>query len=392
MSGLTPEGFVAKTVSEIIAELQAAQRSTVDGSLNTSATGVIANLNMSFALELAACWEAIAEVYDAHDPVSAEGIAADANGSLVGVPRLPATQALATLQLTMAPSTLVPSGSVVSDPTRPSVRFVTLEDALTSTTSTSVDVAAAAETAGELTAGANTLTKIESPASGWTAVTNPLPAIPGRDVETDEEYRIRQAELRATSEGSTLDGIVADVALLPNVLTAKGYENVLDVVVNSLPPHSFEIVVSGGNDQVIAQSIWRNKPAGIETYGTTSVSILDSEGVTHTVRFSRPTEKVVNVTYSATTDASYVAASIRAALEQASVDPTSPAHFGIGEPVYLVRLLAIASEVLGVVNVTLDIALAPALPPDAIPTSPDNVLLVGTREVATFAGATWVGP
>ncbi|HXK18347.1 MAG TPA: baseplate J/gp47 family protein, partial [Polyangiaceae bacterium] len=151
MSGLTPEGFIAKTVDEILAELRQSQRSNVDGSLNTSATGVIANLNMAFALELAACWEAIAEVYDAHDPASAEGIAADANGSLVGVPRRPATKALTTLRLTMATSTLVPSGSVVSDPTRPTVRFVTLVDALTSTTSTSVDVPAAAETAGVLT-------------------------------------------------------------------------------------------------------------------------------------------------------------------------------------------------------------------------------------------------
>jgi len=392
VSGLTPEGFVAKTVDEILAELRQSQRSNVDGSLNTSATGVIANLNMAFALELAACWEAIAEVYDAHDPVSAEGIAADANGSLVGVPRRPATKALTTLHLTMAPNTLVPSGSVVSDPARPTVRFVTLVDALTSTTSTSVDVAAAAETAGVLTAGADTLTKIESPASGWTAVTNPATAIPGQDVETDEEYRIRQAELRATSEGSTLSGIVADVRLLPNVITAAGYENTSDVVVNSLPPHSFEIVVSGGTDSVIAQSIWRNKPAGIETYGTTTVTITDSEGITHDVRFSRPVTKIVNVNYAATVDASYVAGSIRSTLEQASVDVTSPAHFAIGAPVYLVRLLAIASEVRGVVNVTLDIALAPAVPPDAIPTSPDNVLPINSREVATFTGASWVGP
>ena len=258
--------------------------------------------------------------------------------------------------------------------------------------STSFDVAAAAETAGTLTAGANTLTKIESPASGWTAVTNPATAIPGQDVETDEEYRIRQAELRATSEGSTLAGIVADVRLLPNVITAAGYENTSDVTVNLLPPHSFEIVVSGGADAAIAQSIWRNKPAGIETYGTTTVTITDSEGVTHPVRFSRPVDKIVNVNYAATIDASYVAGSIRSTLEQASVDITSPAHFAIGAPVYLVRLLAIASEVRGVVNVTLDIALAPALPPDAVPTSPDNVLPVSTREVATFTGANWVGP
>jgi len=69
-----------------------------------------------------------------------------------------------------------------------------------------------------------------------------------------------------------------------------------------------------------------------------------------------------------------------------------PMHFGIGDPVYLVRMLSVAADVKGVVNVTLDFALAPALPPDAIPTSPDNALPIGPREVATFAGANWVPP
>ena len=107
---------------------------------------------------------------------------------------------------------------------------------------------------------------------------------------------------------------------------------------------------------------------------------------------ARRPRKVVNVNYLAETDSTYVAGSIRAALELASVDPLHPMHFGIGDAVYLVRMLSVAADVKGVINVTLDIALAPALPPDPTPSSPNNVLAIGPREVATFAGANWVPP
>lgn len=393
-AGLTPQGFTAKTVAEIIAELQQAQRSTIDGTLNTSSTGVIANLNMAFAMQLQAVWELLAEVYDAHDPSTAEGIAADHNGALLGISRLPASKALAVLQLTMAPLTVVPTGSVVSDPLRPTVRFVTTADAITSAVGGVVLVQAAAETAGALIAPAGSLSKIESPVSGWTAVTNPAAAVPGRNVESDEVYRQRQAALRASTEGSTLPGIIADVQRLAGVITAAGYENVSDAIdANGLPPHSFELIVSGGDDAAIARSIWANKPAGIETFGSTTVAVTDTEGVSHNVRFSRPTPKVINVNYRATVTSDYVPASIRSKLQLASVDPASPMHFAIGQPVYIVRMLKVADdESIGVVNVSLDAAVAPTLPADPVPTAPDNTLPMGPRDLPTFVGANWVGP
>src|SRR5207344_1155189 len=104
-AGLSPDGFTPKTVAEIIAELQQAQRSTVDGSLNSSSTGVLSNINMSVALQLGAVWEMLAEIYDAHDPDTAEGIAADHNGALRGVPRQGAKKALVVLRLTLDPLT-----------------------------------------------------------------------------------------------------------------------------------------------------------------------------------------------------------------------------------------------------------------------------------------------
>jgi uncharacterized phage protein gp47/JayE len=380
-AGLSLLGFTSKTVQEIIGDLQAYQAANIASGLNTSSTGVLANINMSVALQLGQLWELAAEIYDAHDPATAEGVAADHNGSLTGVTRLPATSSTATLTLTMTENVTVPTGSVVSDPLRPTVRFVTLDDVTSSSvvgTYDNITVAAKAETTGPITAASGVLTKIESPVSGWLAVTNTGPAIAGSNVETDEDYRARRAEVLAEEGGSTLAGIVADVRLLPGVLTAAGRENTTELTdATGMPPHTFEVIVRGGDDSAIANSIWKNKPAGVDSYGTTSINVLDEAGIT------------VNV--SATTDGHYVAGSLRVALELASVDPKSDIVFKVGEPVYLVRLLSEASEVPGVVNVTMDVDLAPTVPVDAVPTTPAKTLVIGVREIASFSGSTWVG-
>ena len=39
------------------------------------------------------------------------------------------------------------------------------------------------------------------------------------------------------------------------------------------------LLVIGGNDNEIAQCIYENQPAGIQSYGNTSVNITDSHGI-----------------------------------------------------------------------------------------------------------------
>jgi len=59
------------------------------------------------------------------------------------------------------------------------------------------------------------------------------------------------------------------------------------------PPKSFEAVVEGGADYEVADQIWKTKPAGIETFGNVNngegIAIIDSQGNTQTIYFSRPT-------------------------------------------------------------------------------------------------------
>lgn len=112
----------------------------------------------------------------------------------------------------------------------------------------------------------------------------------GRDEETDTELRRRRlASLSAVGSG-TLAAIRANLLSISGVSQVGALENDTDTGpdANGLPAHSFSMVVQGGADQDILDSIREHKPAGIESYGTTSGTSYDTEGNPYTIEFSRP--------------------------------------------------------------------------------------------------------
>jgi uncharacterized phage protein gp47/JayE len=120
---------------------------------------------------------------------------------------------------------------------------------------------------------------------------NSLDAVVGRDLETDADFRIRRIELLRVTGAGSMEAIRARVREVDDVIQAFIFENVTMLTdLNGLPPKSFEVVVAGGDDQDIADVIWEAKPAGIETFGSTTMSVMDSMGFLHNISFSRPTD------------------------------------------------------------------------------------------------------
>lgn len=61
------------------------------------------------------------------------------------------------------------------------------------------------------------------------------------------------------------------------------------IISGGRPPKSFETVVAGGLNANVALSIWKSKPAGIQTFGNTTVITLDSQGNNQAISFTRAT-------------------------------------------------------------------------------------------------------
>jgi hypothetical protein len=159
----------------------------------------------------------------------------------------------------------------------------------------------------------------------------------GTFVELDTPYRVRQVEELGALGACTLAAISADIlealSNAPSPVIAPAvqvYENTTDFIDNSgLFPHSFEVVVFDGinpniaqNNPLIGAAILANKPAGIRSYGTTAVTVPDSQGVQRTVSFTRATQVqlyfVFNVTVTSFSIQSQVQQLITTAVEDAS--------------------------------------------------------------------------
>ena len=162
---------------------------------------------------------------------------------------------------------------------------------------------AEAEFVGNIKAPANTITSPITPQT-VISVTNTKDIGVGRERETDEEARIRASKSLAISGSSTYAAMLAAILNLPEVSDVTIEENETNEVdENGLPSHSFAVILVAPNntevDQLIAKTIWEEKPLGIQTHGTTTVAYIDETGSTRSIKFSRPSGVIaaVRVTY-----------------------------------------------------------------------------------------------
>lgn len=147
---------------------------------------------------------------------------------------------------------------------------------------------------------AGTVTSLVSSTTGVVSVTNPADLSVGRLEETDPELRLRMSEREQSTGTATKPSIEAAATEITGVLSTLLVENTTLVVDGSgRPPKSYELYVEGGSEDDIAATVWRTKPAGIETTGTVSKIIIDGNGDQQEVKFSRFLQNFgwVRVTY-----------------------------------------------------------------------------------------------
>lgn len=169
-------------------------------------------------------------------------------------------------------------------------------------------------TTGDLTATATgptvapigSLTVINNAISGWSSVTNPAAAEVGTAIESDANLKLRRTQSLRKPGASTPQAIVAAVEEIADVTSCQVFENVtLTTDGAGRPGKSFETLVQGGADQTIADTIWAEKPAGIQTYGNQTSAVIDSQGNSQTINWSRPTALPIYVIVNLTVTSAY---------------------------------------------------------------------------------------
>lgn len=177
--------------------------------------------------------------------------------------------------------------------------------------------------------GAESINRLPSPPSGVDTVTNLYPTgdpdridttgsnfVVGTNRETDGELRNRAQDAVAGGGAATHDAIVYElVNNTEGVTSVTVYENKTDTDFTGsggLPPHSFEVVVFGGQDADVGETIFEKKAVTSRDYSgangtSTSVTVTaDSNGQQRSIEFSRPAKLDIDLTLDLVVDDSYI--------------------------------------------------------------------------------------
>lgn len=262
------------------------------GDIDTSSDSPEGNLIGTISDDLSKLWEGVEASYFAPFVAYAPDLLLDDAAERVGVRRIRGQKTTiqnVTLTNTTDSPYLVPIGTLLRQ-SATAVEFQTLNEVTIPATG-SVLVNIESVNMGAFTASEGSINTIVNPVSGFSSVSNTSLQVVrvGRAKETNAELRRRTTLSINKSKGGVTSAIANRVyEEVEGVSYTDWRENRGDTTdANGLPRKTFEVIVEGGVDIDVAQKINECQPAGINSYGTTSVDILDSRQNLFTIKFSR---------------------------------------------------------------------------------------------------------
>lgn len=323
---ITNTGISAPSYSDIYTSLQASVKAIYGTDVYIDPDSQDGQLLAIIAKAVADSNSAAIAVYNSLSPATAQGVALDNNVKLNGLARLIASNSTATVTVTGTVGTVISNG-VVQDINGNNWN---LPATVTIPLAGFINVTATAAVVGAISASPGDISKIQTPTLGWQSVTNAASASVGNPVETDAALRQRQTIAVALPSLTVLDGLLGAVKSITGVSEAVAYNNDTNATdTNGLPAHSIALVVNGGADATVAQTIFNKKGPGVYTQGTTAVTVVDSGGHSNTIRFYRPTNVTILVAVTLHPLTSGYTTAIGANLQQAIVDYINAIAIGV---------------------------------------------------------------
>ncbi len=202
---------------------------------------------------------------------------------------------------TLATSEVVGETIVVSFPSFNNNLTTTNSSNMTLDSLGSLVSSESAEVGSSVNFDKDTVNILVSSILGISSVNNPQAFQNGRDQESDEELRIRM-DNRVTSTGTaTKPSIETALSEVDGVTYAlvKVNDTLTDDTSTGIPAKHYETFINGGDEDEIAEVMWTTKSLFGNTFGTIDKTVIDQNGDTQSVKFSRPSSKTawVRVTY-----------------------------------------------------------------------------------------------
>lgn len=291
--GLTTTGFNIKPYTEVITEMDSRAISLYGNDVNLNSNSPLGLFIQLISYFIATgdstapgLWELAQAVYNAGYVDTAEGISLDHAVKYAAMVRKQAYGAITPVVVNGVNGTPVPVGFLCG--TQGGIQFATTQAATISNGTATVNVQAVVG-GSNTNVPANTINVITNPTAGITSVNNPSAAIGGYDAETDDQLRTRYFNTAANPGASSTNSIRASLLTVSGVVNALVPENTTSATVGNLPPKCIAPIVEGGADLDVANMILNVKAGGIQSYGTTVVTVNDLSGNPQQIGFTRPT-------------------------------------------------------------------------------------------------------
>lgn len=294
MTQLTETGFERTRLIDRLSELQADARAIFGQDIDLSSDTMDGQHIGLFAESIADLDELAEAIWLSFDPDVATGHSLSRLVKINGIERSQGAYSVVELTLSGTPNTLVPKGSIVAN-SQGTVTVYTLEDARIDTDG-KARMMASPKMMGPINAAAETLNVIKSPLFGWSSVTNAAAMTVGKIRETDQQLRARRRGSVSKGNRNMTEALWAKLSDLSGVIDVSVLENATqNEDSRGLPPHSIHVVIAGGDDSQIAETIWLSKTGGTVVAGTESYTVIDEVGGEQVMKFSRPIDASINI-------------------------------------------------------------------------------------------------
>jgi len=294
---LNADGLQIQTSAEIVAELTEGLKAIYGDNINVepnSPDGQVINLIAQAKLDVL---ELTNQVYTSFDPDEAIGTQLDDRVGINGIQRNPGTYTIQTVQITVDRALTLPGLD-----TAPLAPF-TVSDGngnlfylLTTASPVAAGVADYVFRAARLGAVEtipNTISTIVTIKLGVVSVNNSGGATStGIVEETDYALRIRRRNSVSLPSIGYFEGLLGALLTLDGVIAASLFENITGTTDgDGIPGHSIWVIVLGGTNADIAQTIYVKRNAGCGMKGSVTENVTQLDGSTFAVKFDRPTNE-----------------------------------------------------------------------------------------------------
>lgn len=303
MAGITPEGFIPKTLKSIrndiitecmlIQDPETGQYPLFDINDDTVLSQVIG----VFAAELEIAWKELSEVYAQFDPQMNTGAGQSGTVQINAITRKAGSYSQILISVSGKANSTIQRGAKISDAKGDYVFEIDNSLDLVGTEGSTVEVegTATALYKGELrppNGAVNTIQTphFQNPPLGWFGVSNTALIKLGTNEETDSELRKRQQRSTALTSYRHVDAIWAALLNIDGVTYARVYQNSSNYPEDSrgIPYKEVAAIVEGGNPEEITDVLFYRLPTGQIGFGNTTVEKKDNQNILYPISFSRP--------------------------------------------------------------------------------------------------------